>query len=258
MKESTVDLWLTYSADVDNEALDSYRSLLSIEEREAEQALRVAAVRTQYLVTRAQLRTVLSSYVDLRPQDWTFRKGKFGKPEVANSVAVESRISFNISHSDGLISLVVDRGCELGVDVENFAERAAPIDHVKAFLSQKEARALIGLPSRQRQARFFEYWTLKEAYLKAKGIGLSFPPNGFGFDLSRRAEIRFETHGTDESDPREWRFVQLSLSRKHLVSICRDCSSSRPNLVCRLFTPLRRARVIWPKITRMSADWQVW
>src|SRR5205823_5574435 len=103
----------------------------------------------------------------------------YGRPETANSEA--SNLSFNISHTHSLIVLGVTRGRALGVDVENFRAREVSIDVADRYFAPQEVAVLNASPQHEQQYRFFEYWTFKESYIKARGMGLSLPLDKFSF-----------------------------------------------------------------------------
>src|SRR5690606_33310169 len=96
---------------------------------------------------------------------------------------------FNLSHTDGLIACAVSRGREVGVDVEWLDRRGGDIDVADRFFSRYEVQALYAQPPERRRDRFFRYWTLKESYIKARGMGLALPLDRFSFELDRGGAI---------------------------------------------------------------------
>jgi 4'-phosphopantetheinyl transferase len=127
--------------------------------------------RNAHLLAHAWLRQTLSRYGSVAPEDWCFSSGAWGKPQVANRS--ERSLCFNLSHTKGCIACVVSRGREVGIDVERFDAVEDPLPLAERCFSAEETAMLGRLQGEQRQRRFCELWTLKEAYLKARGLGLS-------------------------------------------------------------------------------------
>jgi 4'-phosphopantetheinyl transferase len=180
------------------------------------------------------VRRVLSRYAPVGPKDWIFASNAYGRPEIANAGISVSDLSFNISHTQGLIVLGVTRGRELGVDVENIRAREVSIDIADRFFSPIEVAALAKVPLDLRQDRFFEYWTLKESYIKARGMGLSIPLDkfSFGFPQDHAIEVSIDPELEDGSE--RWQFWQLRPTPAYLVAICAERTDARsPDIIVR-------------------------
>jgi 4'-phosphopantetheinyl transferase len=153
-----IHLWLTFLDEIrDEKLLRRYRGLLAPEEQRRLGRFVFTIDQTRYLVTRALVRTVLSRYVAIEPQDWSFAENVFGRPEIANDDDRSRRIAFNISHSNSLILLGVTGNKVLGVDVENYYARKAPLDIADSLFAPEELAGLRALPDAQQCERFFEY-----------------------------------------------------------------------------------------------------
>jgi 4'-phosphopantetheinyl transferase len=204
----------------DDSLLIEYRALLNDEERAQELRFHFAHDRHRYLVTRAAVRTVLSRYSTVPPQQWRFRVNAYGRPEIGNDDPATRGISFNLSHTRSLIVLGITRDHALGVDTENIRTRPAPVEVANSHFSPAEAAALLALPKRMQHERFFHYWTLKEAYIKARGMGLSIPLDQFSFRFpqDRHLGISFDPRLNDK--PSRWRFWQLQVAADYLVAVC--------------------------------------
>ncbi len=129
------------------------------------------ALRRRFVVCRTTLRAILGSYLRRRPGELTFAQGPYGKPYL-NAARARGRIRFNMSHSDELAMVAVSRQRELGVDLE----RVRPVDEIESIVARSfapaERLAFERVPRPARLATFYRYWTLKEACLKACGVGL--------------------------------------------------------------------------------------
>ncbi len=186
--EHEVHVWYAFPEKCFSPLLQKYYlSLLS--NKELERYLRFARdeLKAEYLLTRALCRTVLSKYSDLLPESWEFEVGHYGKPRLSGKYA-ESKLSFNMSNSPGLVAMVVARSNDgIGIDVE-FVGRSLPIMSIaEATFSSFELADLKLKRGAALKDRFFDVWVLKEAYVKALGLGLSMPTKEFSvvFDGDR-------------------------------------------------------------------------
>jgi 4'-phosphopantetheinyl transferase len=221
LKPGEVHLWLArYDRVDDPQANDAWRAVLIEEERAQARRFHFEDDRRRYLVTRALVRTVLSRYADVAPGDWRFSSNAYGRPSIAEAHPDAGDLSFNISHTRHLIALALTRGAMLGVDVENFVARQAPIDVANHFFSPSEVAALLALDRTRRQRRFFEYWTLKESYIKARGMGLSLPLDKFAFDYPCERTVTLDIHPELDDDPGRWHLWQMQPAPEYLLALC--------------------------------------
>jgi len=199
-------------------AVDACRRLLSIEERVRAELFMFERHRRQYIFAHALLRLALSQAApNVAPTDWSFAIGRYGRPFVA-APATSTALHFSLSHADGCVACVVSRHEAIGVDVETVSRRVAPLSTALRFFAPEEIETLRGLPEPAAIERFFDYWTLKEAYLKARGFGLNLPLDAFAMQVSQEAiEITFKPDIAD--DPRGWRFQLCSPSPSHRLAI---------------------------------------
>lgn len=255
LHDNAIDLWFVFLDDVRSDSLlRKYRSLLASEEQCRAERFHFAKDRCRYLVTRVLVRTVLSRYMGIGPQEWRFRPGAYGKPEIANDLPMLDEISFNLSHTDGLVMLGVTSKKALGVDVECVTSKDAPIEHADRFFAAGEAADLYALPEHGRQERFFELWTLKEAYIKARGMGLSIPLDQFSFDLrcAHAMEISFAPELKDKSQC--WRFWQFKVTNNHLAAVCAENTGRVPVLNARKLVPFISEEAIDLELHRSSSE----
>ena len=251
-----VHLWHLYVPDQDVPAHEEAMALLTPEEREKHGRFHFARDRRRYLMTRWLIRSLLSRYAPIAPRDWRFETNAYGRPRIANALPQAKRLRFNISHSASLVvaALAVER--EVGVDVEHTA-RNAPLEVAGHFFSAKEAQALQQLPAAQQPSRFWDLWTLKESYIKARGMGLSIPLDRFSFDLdgSGSQAIGFG-HALEDDDATGWQFWRLQPDDAHAVALCleRARDGREPRILCLKATPLLASVEEFPgTVTRRSA-----
>ena len=198
--------------------LDSYRALMSNEERERMARLVFDRDRRRFLLTRALVRTTLSRYCAMPPADWRFIANVHGRPEILDRPAGVPDLRFNLSHTDGLIACAVTIGREVGVDVEHVGRRLTH-DIASRFFAPREVADLHRLPADEQARVFFDYWTLKEAYIKARGFGLALPLGDFAFTLSPPAPPRITFEPALDDDPATWQFVQEWPTPQHRLGL---------------------------------------
>ena len=196
---------------------EQYLALLTPEERARRARFYFPKGRTQYLLTRVLARVTLSLYADVAPSDWRFTPNAYGKPEITEPRDALSRsLRFNLSNTEGLQACLVGRQRELGVDVEWTERRAEGFEIADRFFSSAEVAELGACPEHARSERFYYYWTLKEAYIKARGAGLSIPLDRFSFSLS---EPNIVFHDSAKFEPGEhWQFGAHRLESQHILS----------------------------------------
>lgn len=159
-------------------ALSEAGSLLSADETTRARRFHFARDRDRYIRSRGFMRVMLGQVCELPPAGLVFGSGAQGKPFLQGST-----LAFNLSHSCGLAVLVVSRAEPLGVDLE-FTDRQADIAGLaQACLTPDEADVLAGLPKEAQRARFFAFWTAKEARMKLTGEGMSLAPRQIMLDL---------------------------------------------------------------------------
>ncbi|MFT7578582.1 MAG: 4'-phosphopantetheinyl transferase [Myxococcota bacterium] len=151
------------------------------------------------------VRTALSRHAARAPQDWRFVSNQYGAPAIVDAQQDDAKLRFNLSHTRGLVAVVVAREIAVGVDVEHTERRARLAVIARRFFAPSEVEALLALDEAGHRDRFFAYWTLKEAYIKARGMGLAIPLGQFFFDVDRRPiTIGFDPRLDD--DPARWHF----------------------------------------------------
>lgn len=253
LKPDEIHLWLASYEEIADERLHAaYRALLNDEERAQEPRFYFARDRRRYLVTRALVRTVLSRYAPVQPADWVFETNAYGRPEAANAAAREMGLTFNLSHTHSMIVLAVTLKREVGVDVENVRAREVSIDVADRYFAPAEVRVLSAAPADEQQYRFFEYWTFKEAYIKARGMGLSLPLDKFAFHYPADDAVAIEIDPELADDAERWQFWQFRPSPEYLVALCAE-GAAAPRIVVRNTVPMVGASPVEPQFLRLSS-----
>jgi 4'-phosphopantetheinyl transferase len=251
---SEIHVWLAYYDEITGDSLHcAYRELLNAAEREQEQKFYFERDQRRYLITRALVRTVLSRYVAVPPKEWIFCTNAYGRPDIVNNQAKNAGVTFNISHTNGLIVLGVTSRRALGVDVENIRAREALIDIANRHFASQEVAALTAVPPNEQQYRFFEYWTFKEAYIKARGMGLSLPLDKFRFHYPDDHKVEISIHPELADNSARWQFWQFLTASEYLVAICAErVGLQSPSLVLREAVPMRSEKKCVLEFTRIS------
>ena len=243
-----VHVWLAETKDHRSpDTTELFESWLSPEETLRYRRYVRGADRDLFLLSHALLRHTLSHYAEIAPAAWRFRTTKHGRPELedfptdACEPANGFGLRFNISHSAGLAAVLISNGIDGGVDVEETSGIEEPAALGRKIFPEPEVRALDGLdPVAQRQ-RFYEFWTLTEAYIKARGLGLSLPLRSFSFAIDRESDaarrvdpepgsdvhVKFKAPDGDEASP--WQFVlwQPTPAHQGAIAFKRDDDDDR-------------------------------
>jgi 4'-phosphopantetheinyl transferase len=199
--------------------LRAYDALLTDDERRRAQRFVQEGDRARFVLGRALARTMLSAYVDVKPRDWPIEIDERGRPELRRRLPGMPDLRFNLSHTPGLIACAVTIGREVGVDVEHIGRQLFHDDIPERFFSSREVADLRALPRRDQPAAFFDYWTLKESYIKARGLGLALPLGQFTFlrHADRAPTIVFAPELHD--DPASWQFAQFWPTADHRMAV---------------------------------------
>lgn len=219
LDENEIHVWYTFYEKINNPSLlDAYHKLMNEEEAMNQQSFVFERGRLEYLVARALIRTTLSRYADQEPSKWKFRTNSYGRPEIFYPIIIP-KLCFNLSHCEGLVACAVTLDREIGIDVENTNRVGSYLDSAESFFSPSEAKTLKSLVPEEQTQRFFEYWTLKEAYIKARGMGLSIPLDQFSFHLERGQPIRITFDSRLKDDPSIWQFELRRVSEQHQMAV---------------------------------------
>ncbi|KAI4964545.1 hypothetical protein ZWY2020_005513 [Hordeum vulgare] len=223
-----VHVWYLCPDELKNQSqLNMYEELLSPSEREYADSMKATMLRKDAVLSRALLRTTLSRYTGYKidPRSFEFKKNKFGKPEVLwpqDDNFMEQPLHFNISHTTSLIACGIAINARIGIDIEE-----KKLNTTKNILSL--ARPEISDSDAQLK-EFLKLWTLKEAYVKALGMGFSGAPfSTFSIMLDTSMGIRIsKASNASRSDchlSENWLFTLAELNSSHYISVCIEDSS---------------------------------
>lgn len=229
-----VHLWYLPTATFSGAELANHKArVLSHEERQRAERFAFAKDQRSYITAHWLLRCVLSCYVPVPPNAWEFARTSQGKPLLVGP-GVKSGILFNLSHTAGMVATAVTCVGEVGVDVET----VRPRDHLnlaRRYFAPWEISQLESLAAEEQPDAFFRLWTLKEAYIKAKGLGLAMDLARFGFADVLCEDIRIEFAEETEDSSADWSFFRHEPDPLHKIAVAvRQGMESVPKI--RIFT----------------------
>ena len=217
-----VHAWFRATGELSDADIASARQLLSDDERARADRFVFERDRRDFAAAHALLRSTLSRYADVAPAAWQFVIAEGGKPRVAPALPL---LSFNLSHTHGLVACVVALGCDVGIDVESIDRRVDPKLAVR-FFSPSETDWIDAAVPEDRSRRFLELWTLKEAYLKAIGKGLSHPLDTIVFEVREDGVIAFRPPA--DVDAAAWQFALCAPTARHCLALAVRRGSAMP------------------------------
>lgn len=210
--EAEVDVWHCYLDALGDDQGGFLRSL-DAQEIERYHGFSCEDAARQFLAGRALTRAALSCYANVPPRLWSFAANAHGRPAIDEPRAHRG-LCFNLSHTSGAAVLAIGRVPEVGIDVET-TDRPVDIEWIgRSVFTQSERGWIAAGGSGSETDRFFDLWTLKEAYIKARGRGFSLRPDSFEVaNVDGRFLLRC-SHDCDPS-PERWQF-HLSSPRPRL------------------------------------------
>lgn len=187
----------------------SLRQILSVDEVSRADRFYFQRDRDHFIVARGILRSILSHYLDLQPNQLEFCYGPHGKPALAAACS-GGNLCFNLSHSDGLALYAVTRDKEVGIDIEHARADFPGFQVAEQFFSPREIAVLRALPAARPHEAFFTFWTLKEAYLKSRGQGLSLGLNHLDVSSAMEAPAPLLTPIGEPENLSHWSLRKLA------------------------------------------------
>jgi len=205
---------------------NSFELALSPDDRERAARFRFEGDRHRFNIARASLRQILGRYLKANASGLRFEIGAYGKPGVdADQNNLDLR--FNLSHSHQLALIAVARGREVGVDVEFVRADFASDEVAEHFFSPVEVKQLVRMPAELKTRSFFNCWTRKEAYIKARGEGLSHPLDQFDVSFAPGAPAALIDNRLDPTEVSRWSFEELSPHPAYAAALTVEGNFSR-------------------------------
>ena len=211
--------------DLESTELLGLWAILSPEEQARASRFHFSTDRSRFIAARGTLRTILGLYLDESPGELTICSGPFGKPYLARS-----SLRFNVSHSDGIALIALTDGREVGIDLEHVRPQVDHESIASRFFSPAESAKLGALPQSRRSWAFLACWTRKEAYVKAKGGGLSIPLEKFDVSLESGGPARLVNVHFDPGESARWSLAELTPGPGSVGALCVE--GTEPHLCC--------------------------
>lgn len=222
----------SYTRHVDAPRIRTALKVLSPEECTRCNRFLFESDRRDFAIAHALLRRSLSMRDEIAPEAWSFTRSEQGKPVLCEDLQARTRLHFSLAHTHGLVVCAVARDRELGIDVESVARHVDIMDIAAHYFSPAEVEQLQSCEGDIRRVRFTEIWTLKEAYVKAIGRGLSIPLKDFTFGFEGETGLRFEPPTSDPPD--DWRFLVFGSFDDYRLALALECRAPRHALTVRL------------------------
>jgi 4'-phosphopantetheinyl transferase len=193
--------------------------MLEQAERDRAQRFHFEQDKKSYIAAHAITRSLLSTLVDISPSEWRFSASPLGKPEVILPEGFPC-LRINLAHTKGMVVAALTIDHDIGVDVECLDRKGNYLDLSKTVFTAEEQAILKATSGKEKQALFMTFWTLKEAYIKAIGKGLSLPLDSFHYSLNP-LEIHFKAarDNTPLDDPKQWRLQQFQPGDRHMAAL---------------------------------------
>jgi 4'-phosphopantetheinyl transferase len=223
---SPCEVHVRYCSTDDADEVDVSRALalLSAGERERHGRLRLERDRDEFALAHGLLRTTLSELEDVAPRDWRFEIGAHGKPALAAGVSARPW-SFNLSHTRGLVACAVTRQAAVGIDVELVTRTTDWRGIASRYFSPAETAQIDRAPAAEQATRFFELWTLKEAFAKALGVGLARTLDACAFEVADGTVVGCRL--LNGADPAAWQFALFAPAPHHRLAVAVSDGSDR-------------------------------
>ena len=205
-----LNLWLAYPDDLlDESVAGACKALLSEEELARAARFKFDRNRRESIATRALARTGLSHAHPLPPREWRYVLNAHGKPSVDPDLASGAAVTFNMSNAHGLVVCLVADGAEVGVDVEPLSRAEQIMKVAPEVFSPTERAQLEMLNGAEKLDRAVSLWTLKESYIKARGMGLAIPLDKFAFVFGGAEGVRLVVDESLNDRTERWQFCLL-------------------------------------------------
>ncbi len=217
LHDDEVHVWLA-SYKMFHAQLPELHNLLAIDEAKKSAQFYFEKDRERFIVTHGLLRKLLAGYTNTPPAQLNFQYNIYGKPALASSVQ-KKLLDFNLSHTQDLIVYAFTSIRAIGIDIEY---RRTDIEYeqlARRYFSPFEHAELRRLPLPLRQQAFFDCWTRKEAYIKARGMGLSLALDSFDVTVQLDAPVKLLASRESAQEATRWRFAPLPMSSDYAGTV---------------------------------------
>lgn len=187
-----------------------FEPILSADERDRAARLRNEGAKRRFVTCRGVLRLLLAAYLDSAPGSLDFGYTLHGKPYLKKPA---SALRFNVSHSGDLGVAAFAGGAEIGVDIEQVRPRTDLEGLAARYFAPQERDWLLSVPKPGRLDAFFRLWTCKEAFIKARGEGLSYPLDQFEVRFDEERPARLQSIGGNPQEAAHWTLMEFEAAQ---------------------------------------------
>ncbi|WP_422105257.1 4'-phosphopantetheinyl transferase family protein [Winogradskyella sp.] len=195
--------------------LNFFEGLLSKDEKIKAHKFKFEKDKRVSIIARGALRVLLGKYLDISPEKIVFKYGDYGKPEFKNW----QNLKFNTSHAKDLVVFGFTKNSEIGIDVEYCKSNFDVMDIVDNYFSKKEIEAIHKIPKHMQTQAFYRGWTRKEAFIKAKAKGLSFPLDAFSVSIESDNQSKLEETLWDSNEKHNWSIIPFETLDNYKAAI---------------------------------------
>ena len=199
--------------------VERLRQFLSPDEQVRADRFHFEIDRQHFIVARGCLRTILSRYLEIAPAEIQFSYESHGKPQIESAMSQDQQLKFNLAHSGGLALYAFTSVGEIGVDLEHIRPEFTGDDIARRFFSATEVQCLDQLPPQARHQAFFNCWTRKEAFIKAKGVGLSLALDQFDVTLAPAEPAALLRTRWDEDEAARWSLQTIEVGKGYAGAV---------------------------------------
>ncbi len=223
-----VDIWVLGTPALQTEAGADLQACLSAPERDRMRRFITPELRQRYLLARVLVRCVLARYASVSAEHWQFVLDDHGRPHVAPAQMPAQGLYFSLSHTEGCMLLAVSSNPAIGVDVEDTRRVVDAWAIARRFFSPMDVAQLEQATAQQLLTRFWKLWVLKEAYVKARGLGLALGFDGFGFSSVAGALALVECSPAGVRVRDDWQVHRFKPSAFHVAALCAASGPVQP------------------------------
>jgi 4'-phosphopantetheinyl transferase len=229
MADPAIHIFLGSLDDVDiPDTRRTCTELLCHEERQQAERFTSDRRRREYVLAHGLVRAALSCFApEVAPAAWRFARNRYGRPFISTQHSAGA-LHFSLSHTDGFVACAVSSCDRIGIDVEAIDRPVTHLEIAGRFFSSAELTCLMSMPPAHQKDRFFDIWTLKEAYVKARGMGLQLPLDKFSMHVAPLRKLAITFSGDLGDDPKSWCFSKFSPSPRHRLAVADGSGCSLP------------------------------
>jgi 4'-phosphopantetheinyl transferase len=213
LQSQHVDVWRIH-LDLELDSVKSFESTLSEDELQRASNFHFDKDRDRYIIAHFSLRDILGRYLGTEPAQLEFSIDQYGKPSL-----LKHKLEFNLSHSGSFALVAVTQSRIIGVDVERMREGISSLSIARQYFSPAEIAELETVPAEQKETAFFACWTRKEAFIKAKGLGLSLPLDSFDVSLTQDEPAILRAVRPQPQEAARWTLLSLDVAPRHAGAV---------------------------------------